>query len=163
VATYVNFINVYKYVNSLKNNNSYYIGPFLKLNWIDLPNGVVDTKYWGTEYCSGTCIIMNYKLIENIINNKEQLDYNVCDDVSFGVYIKNLTWVTYINTIKLHSFVSHNSNINSNHLIHMNNFNKQNRNIDINNLKQLMIKSVKKYNNYKPIYTIPQIGLMYNL
>ena len=165
VASYVNFSNVYKYLNSLNNNNSYYIGPFFKLNWIDIPNGIVDKRYWETNYCSGTCIIMNYKLIENIIDDKEQLDYSVCDDVSFGVYIKKLTRITYIDTIKLHSFVSYNSNINSNNLIHMNNFNKENRNIDINNLKELMLKSINtlQCNNCKPLYIRPKLGLLYKL
>ena len=51
--------------------------------------GVVDKKLIGLEYASGTNIIMSQKMVQYMIDNKDQLDRTIVDDVAIGLYAYN--------------------------------------------------------------------------
>ena len=53
----------------------YYIGPLVKLQWMDYSGGIVDKTYWGTPYCSGTCIILSHALVDNIVANRDNTTF----------------------------------------------------------------------------------------
>jgi hypothetical protein len=131
----------------------YYIGPTLDLQWIDKPGGIIDQTYMGTIFCSGTCIILSYALVENIVRNKEKFHYNIIDDVSIGHYLSQIENIKRINIAPSHfSFEQHKLILNKNHLCYMNNFNKECRQVDVNNLKKIIENFIyKEKMPYKPI------------
>ena len=166
VSSFVQFQNVFSYLKNFPEpkKEMYYIGPTRDLQWIDKPSGIMDETYWGTIYCTGSCIIFSPSLIKNILDNREKLHYNIIDDVSIGHYISSIKNVKIINIEPTYfSLNPHNLNLNKNHLCYMNNFNKQNRIIDINNLKKIMIKSIHSIQRSKLIYIKPKVRLLYNL
>jgi len=79
-----------KFANILL-NISFDYGSFCMfcLNHLDYPCGIFDNKYFGLKYASGTNIIMNNKLFNDIIDNKNKLDYTIIDDVSIGVLVRD--------------------------------------------------------------------------
>ena len=166
VSSFVQFQNVFSYLKNFPEpkKEMYYIGPTRDLQWIDKPSGIMDETYWGTIYCTGSCIIFSPSLIKNILDNREKLHYNIIDDVSIGHYISSIKNVKIINIEPTYfSLNPHNLSLNKNHLCYMNNFNKQNRIIDINNLKKIMIKSIHSIQRSKLIYIKPKVRLLYNL
>ena len=141
ISTFIHFENTFSYLKKFASESKkemYYIGPILRLQWFDPVCGIVDTQYMGTEFFSGTCIIMSYALVENIITNREKIHYNIIDDVSIGHYVSQVENVKNINigTTRF-SFEPHNLVLNKNHLCYMNNFNKRQRQIDVNFLRKI--------------------------
>lgn len=59
-----------------------------QLQWLDKSNGIVDRRYWGTRYASGTAIIMSTKAVKRLLEHS--MDKSVIDDVSIGVAMKQL-------------------------------------------------------------------------
>ena len=94
VSTIINIKNLINWLNSNFSANDCFTHPYylsgyvLKLNWFDVGSGVTSTKYWGTEYASGTSILFSKKLVEDILNNRNETDETLADDLSFGVLIK---------------------------------------------------------------------------
>ena len=166
VSSFVQFQNVFYYLKNFPEpkKEMYYIGPTRDLQWIDNPSGIMDETYWGTIYCTGSCIMFSHSLIKNIVDNREKLHYNIIDDVSIGHYISSIKNVKIINIEpRYFSLNPHNLNLNKNHLCYMNNFNKQNRIIDINNLKKIMIKSIQSIQHSKLLYIKPKVRFLFNL
>ena len=139
ISSFINFKNIYLYLQKLNINKNklYYIGPQVKLQMTSPDGGIYNKKHFGTIYSEGIAIIMNYALIQNIIDNKEKLDYSIVDDVSIGIYIKNIKNVTYFNSYLLYDYNRNNSRINTTHIVYQNHNNKHNRIIDVNNLKTI--------------------------
>jgi hypothetical protein len=140
ISTVVHIENTMSYLSNFPNPTTemYYIGPLVRLQWLDRTSGIVDKRYWGTPFCSGTCIIMSHALIENIVRNREKLHYNIIDDISIGQYIsrvENVKRIT-IGTSRF-SFKPHNLVLDKNHLCYMNNFNKLRRNIDDEHVRKI--------------------------
>ena len=140
ISTVVHFENTLSYLSHFPNPTTemYYIGPLVQLQWLDQHSGIIDKRYWGTPFCSGTCIILSSALIENIVKNREKLHYNIIDDISIGYYISQNKNVKRINigTTRF-SFKPHNLILNKNHLCYMNNFNKRRRNIDEEHVRKI--------------------------
>ena len=128
ISTVVHIENTYSYLTNFSNPTTemYYVGPLVQLQWLDSQSGIVNKQYWGTPFCSGTCIILSSKLIENIVANREKLHYTIIDDISIGHYVSQDKNVKRINigTTRF-SFKSHNLLLNKTHLCYMNNFNKR--------------------------------------
>lgn len=140
ISTFIHFENTLSYLKKFAEpkKEMYYIGPAVTLQWLDNACGIVDKRYWGTKYCSGTCIIISYALVENIIINREKIHYNIIDDVSIGHYISQVENVKKINIgTSLFSFKPHNLILNKNHLCYMNNFNKRRRKFDVDYLRKI--------------------------
>ena len=61
-----------------------YAGSFFHyLNWIDRKAGIVDRKYWGMSFASGTCIILSKKAVQALLC--QPVDATLIDDVAIGV------------------------------------------------------------------------------
>ena len=74
ISTFIHFENTFSYLKNFATEpkkEMFYIGPAVTLQWLDRPCGIVDKRYWGTAYCAGTCIMMSYALVENIIRNRK--------------------------------------------------------------------------------------------
>ena len=152
ISTFIHFENTLSYLTKFVNPKTemYYIGPPVTLQWIDRTCGINDKTYWGTTYCSGTCIILSFSLVENMVNNREKIHYNIIDDVSIGHYVSRVENVKRINIgTGRFSFKPHNLILNKNHLCYMNNFNKTHyhRKFDVENLRKIAkyFISLEKY------------------
>ena len=99
ISTFIHFENTFSYLKNFADpkKEMFYIGPLLRLQWLDRACGIFDKRYWGTAYCAGTCIMMSYALVENIIINREKIHYNIIDDVSIGHYVSQVENVKKIN------------------------------------------------------------------
>jgi hypothetical protein len=75
------------------NENSFDYGgsQYKKLEWIDYRAGIFDKTFWGHRFVQGNAIILSDKF-KNLINqNKDKiLNYNVVDDVAFGLLFDDL-------------------------------------------------------------------------
>lgn len=140
ISTFIHFENTLSYLKNFAEpkKEMFYIGPAVTLQWLDNACGIVDKRYWGTKYCSGTCIIMSYALVENIIINREKIHYNIIDDVSIGHYISQVENVKKTNIgTSLFSFKPHNLILNRKYLCYPNNYNKRRRKFDVDFLRKI--------------------------
>jgi hypothetical protein len=105
ISTIVNIPKLKDYCSGLPKKNVYTGWSILNLNWLDYNSGVVDNSLFGTEYASGTCIIISQDVALHILKNKKNIRYDLVDDLSLGLYIK-----TYINEAlkNLHKCKLHN-------------------------------------------------------
>jgi len=144
ISTFIHFENTFSYLKNFvtpekAKKEMYYIGPLVKLQWLDKQSGIVDNTYWNTFFCSGTCIILSFALIENIVINRDKIHYNIIDDVSIGHYVSQVENVKKINIgPSRFAFKPHNLILDRNHLCYMNNFNKHLRKFDIDNFKKII-------------------------
>jgi hypothetical protein len=86
ISTIINFdllINIL-----LQNNIDYGSGLMFNLQWLDAFSGIIDDTYFNTIYASGTSIILSKSLMNKILDNKEFINYNLVDDLSIGVIIR---------------------------------------------------------------------------
>ena len=80
-------VNVDKLKEELRERPLDYGGGYIhRLQWIDPGNGIVDKKYWGTSYASGTAIILSTKVVKDLLT--KTVDKSVIDDVAIGVALK---------------------------------------------------------------------------
>lgn len=87
ISSVINFQNLISYINLDQNKNINYLGGFVwLLNWIDPVNGIVDDKYFGTRYASGTLALFSKECIKKIIRYRHFIDYSICEDLAFGVF-----------------------------------------------------------------------------
>lgn len=91
ISSIVNFDNLCKELERtpLDYGSSIYL--MIHKNYRDPSCGINDDRYQGTEYASGTCIILSKRLFGEIISKLNLFDYSVIDDVSIGNFIKNNT------------------------------------------------------------------------
>jgi hypothetical protein len=146
ISTFINFKEVFKFISNLSpplNNESecnnpplYYIGKFMKLTW--------ENKCYGTEYCGGAFILLNRSIVMNIISNIEHFVYDVIDDVSIGEYISRIKEqvikINIFDNIIFNYIEFNNTNPNdyNNFMAITNNYNKENRQLDIDRLQFLI-------------------------
>ena len=88
ISTIVNFDLLNKEL--IKKPIDYGAGRILNLQWIDEKCGVIDKTYFGTNYASGTSIIISKNAINLLNLNKNLINYNLIDDLSIGVLFKEL-------------------------------------------------------------------------
>jgi hypothetical protein len=140
ISSIINIPLLISYCEKLPRENIYTGANIENLQWIDYRAGIYNTDYRGTIYPQGICIIFSYDIINEIIINKDKLNYNIVDDVSFGIYINKYkpNLVTNIDKFKC-SFIVISNKINNNDI---NNYilyrNRNNdRNIDVENMKYI--------------------------
>ena len=74
----------------LKKNPIEYGGGLINiLQMIDKNGGIVDDTYFGLEYVSGTAIIFSKKILEQLVNKKNKLNYKIIDDVAIGLFMRD--------------------------------------------------------------------------
>jgi len=90
ISTIVNFDVL---INLLAISNIEYGAGFLNnLNWQDPNSGVINTKYYGTIYGSGTSIILSKKYALLLVTNKDKLNKELIDDLAIGLFFReNIT------------------------------------------------------------------------
>jgi hypothetical protein len=90
ISTIINIPKLINYLTYINPKEHIYTGGsfFWDLQWIDNKSGVTDKTFWGTRFIGGTSITFSAETIKNILNNKNNLIYDIIDDVSFGIYIK---------------------------------------------------------------------------
>jgi hypothetical protein len=86
ISTIINF-NLLKKV-LIQTPIDYGAGILMNLQWLHPEYGVVDQTHWNTNYASGTSIILSNNLMHRILENKDNINYDLIDDVSIGVFIK---------------------------------------------------------------------------
>jgi hypothetical protein len=89
ISTVLNIPQLKSYCKNLPKKNIYTGSSILKLNWIDYNSGIKDNSLFGTEYAQGVCIVMSKDVVYNILDNKKNIKFDIIDDLSFGIYIKN--------------------------------------------------------------------------
>jgi hypothetical protein len=75
----------------LKTNTLDYGGYKNIIKTIDELAGIVDKKYFGLDYASGTSILLSKLAIEHIIYNTDKIKFNLIDDVAIGLFIRENT------------------------------------------------------------------------
>ena len=88
MSTIINIHALITYCSTLPKTNVYTGGNMLTIHWIDKKSGIKDKTYWGTNFISGTSIIMSCDVACSIIKNKSKIKYDIIDDVAIGIYIK---------------------------------------------------------------------------
>lgn len=117
---------------------------FINLQWLDHRAGIIDEKLWGTSFRGGISIILSSDLVSLILEKKDQIRYDIVDDVTIGIFFnqfckeaiengeKNLLRVHY--TINNITEFENNGNLSSIDFFR----NKNNdRNNDVNNMTTL--------------------------
>jgi hypothetical protein len=133
-STVIDYYELFKYLNRHNfdiENKYYYIGFYYNLSWYDYKNGIYDNTYHGTRFCNGTFMLINKRLILNIVNNSEKLLRNLIDDVSIGQYINTVDNVEEIDIKELSLFNYDNFVRDIPYISYLNNRNKHWRTIDV--------------------------------
>ena len=86
ISTIVDIEKLENYLNL--NNVEYAGGHTWELNWLDPKSGIIDNRYFGLNFISGTAIIISYDNIKLLINNKNELNRELIDDVSIGLFFQ---------------------------------------------------------------------------
>ena len=143
ISTMINIPLLISYCNNLPKENIYTGGNIEKLQWLDHKAGIINEDLHGTIYVQGNGIILSYDVINHIILNKHNLNYNIVDDVTLGSYINKYKPNTNIHKFKCPHFdckyeLNNNININ-NYILFRNRIHaySENRNIDIQNMNYI--------------------------
>jgi hypothetical protein len=89
ISTVINFFALERVI--LKSNiiNIDYLSAFINnLSWLDPSSGIFDNSYHGLRYGSGIMILMSPYLVKSILNKRHYLNFNVVDDIAFGLFMK---------------------------------------------------------------------------
>lgn len=92
ISTVIDIEELKKKLTSVSSKNIYG-GHLFRAIWINEVGGItpeVFKRIGGTEFVSGTSIVLSRSVCEYISNNEELLDYSIIDDVSIGLLLKNI-------------------------------------------------------------------------
>jgi len=134
VATCINIPKILSLLNKLDIYKEYYIGNLQKLEWIDIGCGIIDQTHWGTWYCGGGFAIFSKSIALKMVLDRDAFIMNVVDDLSIGIFIKQLPNIEYVNW---HNLAEYRGQCNENKIVFFNNTNKHDRKIDVNNHKKI--------------------------
>ena len=105
ISTLINFDVLEKELQIIPKNNVYATGNPMRVNNLDYRSGINKGIYHGTEYAHGTCIIMSIDIVNDLIENKDNIDESIVDDVTFALYLKEYNEEAYKN-LKKYKFSS---------------------------------------------------------
>jgi hypothetical protein len=153
ISTIIIYDNLITYLNSLPKKNIYIGAGLLTLNWFDIKFGINETtreKYglFGLKFVSGTSIILSYDVAQYILDNSHLIDYNIIDDVSFGLFIRDYKPDIYENLTKnncckiFHNCFNKNAVFIRNRILNTSEENKD-RNLEIENMTKIINTLVK--------------------
>jgi hypothetical protein len=86
VSTIVNFDNIDKITNNIKID--YGGNPIWTLAGLPPRDGIFKPEYMNTVFVQGNCIVLHNDSMKQIMNNIDEIDYNVIDDVAIGILIR---------------------------------------------------------------------------
>lgn len=140
ISTIINFKNLYKEINLLPKNEVYTGGHVLNLQWLDISSGIFNNRYFGLDFVSGTCILMSYDVVSNLLDNKLYLKHNLIDDVAIGLFIRDFYPKIYSNVNQYSKNISYivydiDLNLNLSNISFIRNFSKTNRIYNIKNME----------------------------
>jgi hypothetical protein len=109
ISTAFNYKLLYNYLNEIPRNNIYIGGNLYKLVWLDPRSGVTkeNTQKYSLNdlfFFQGTCIILSRDVVKFILDNSNNLKYDIVDDVSIGLFIKTYlpnAYLKYTNMPKI--------------------------------------------------------------
>jgi len=137
ISSIINLPLLISYCEKLPRENIYTGANIENLQWIDNRTGIYNTEFYGTIYAQGICIIFSYDIINEIILNKDKLNYDIVDDVSLGIYINKYkpNLMSNIEKFKCSFSLNNVRNIDNydNYILYRNRHND--RNIDVENMK----------------------------
>lgn len=144
ISTIVNF-NLLK--NQMLNIQMYGGVNVMRLTWLHPEAGIIDHRWDGTYFVSGTCIIFRKEAIKYIIDYQHLLERNVIDDVAFGIL-----FTKYLR-LKPTSYPAEKWSINrmfveddrNKYLFFRNARNKNNRDFDVKNMRRTVECLIKYY------------------
>lgn len=84
VSTVINFDVLKK---KLFNNPQYFGGKVFNLNMLDPNYGIVDNRYFGIDFAQGTLIGFSSMLCDALLKKRFNLNFDLVDDVSIGVFV----------------------------------------------------------------------------
>jgi len=150
ISTIIDFNKLEKYLHNTPVN--YYGGARIyDLQW--LGGGIEDDKWFGTIFVSGTSIILTNKAIDLLLEKKEMIQMNIIDDVSFGIFFRELNIkCDYLNTNTfcdvplLTNNMIINDVLNNENIIFYRNKKMNNRQIDVIQMKIIIDAIRNKYN-----------------
>lgn len=83
VSTIVNFANLEREMLHVP----FYGGVYAPtLQWLDPKYGIVDDKWFGTQFVTGSGIIFSKDAVRYMLKNKNLLENTIIDDVAFGIF-----------------------------------------------------------------------------
>jgi hypothetical protein len=140
ISTVINFDKLVKGITDLNNSSNkkhdYLSGYMLQIKWIDLNFGVTE-KYDGIKYASGTNIILSQKAVNLMVHNKDKIEYNVVDDVAFGIFMRDFNGNLQNNFADIpNSFVVNNNTCDDKHIFYRNR--DTDRTKDVNNISKII-------------------------
>lgn len=154
ISTIINFDKLIQYL-TIKPILYYGGGHCKNLNWISISDGIVNQNWCNTIFSNGTSIIFTKNAIIDIINNKNIIKYDIIDDVSLSIFVREFKPGYIPEEIKhnLHychvPFFLNNNNLcnniinNKNYIFYRNKcLNKGNRNIDLQQMR-IIVKSIE--------------------
>jgi hypothetical protein len=60
-----------------------------ELKMIDKNGGIVDETYFGLKYVSGTAIVFSKNTLDQVIANRDKINYKIIDDVAIGLLMRD--------------------------------------------------------------------------
>lgn len=101
ISTIIMLNNLYNFLLNCEKNNVYTGGVVETLQWKLQTYEVSEEKqmcrndYYGLKYIQGIGIIMSYDLVESILNIKNNIQYDIVDDVKLGIIIRDYFPIVY--------------------------------------------------------------------
>jgi hypothetical protein len=96
VSTIIDFSTVGKLLANSPGKKHYFTAMVNTVANLDPPLGIVDMKYFGVRYASGTFIGMSVDLVKTIIRKRHYLDFSIVDDVALGIFVRDHTSIDQI-------------------------------------------------------------------
>ena len=143
ISTLINLDLLYKHLTNIPTENIYTGGFILNLQWLDPEAGIIDETLFGTEFLQGTCIILSWDIVNKLVNNLNKIRYDIIDDVSIAIFIKQYATEAYKNSSKyMCSFMYFNSRLcklsDARDRIFIRNKDERNRENDVKNMNKLV-------------------------
>jgi hypothetical protein len=88
ISTLVNF-RLLKKLQISPDTSHYFGAKVLSLGWLDIPSGIVDYKYFGTTFVTGSCVFFSNNTFRRILDSVYHLDYSIIDDVAIGILVRD--------------------------------------------------------------------------
>lgn len=99
VSTVVNFKVLHELLKTEGEDKEYFGGVIYRLDCLDHNAGVVDKKYIGALFVSGTLICMTRQFCEFLLRFRHKINSSIIDDVAIGIF-----FAEYCRGKKLYAF-----------------------------------------------------------
>ena len=143
ISTLINLDLLYNHLTNIPTENIYTGGFILNLQWLDPEAGIIDETFFGTKFLQGTSIILSWDIVNKLVNNLNKIRYDIIDDVSIAIFIKQYATEAYKNSSKyMCSFMYFNSRLcklsDARDRIFIRNKDERNRENDVKNMNKLV-------------------------